>query len=197
VGLAVAVGFMVAMFVASRRGARLIRDSIGRVAQEGGADVPDSACFGNRRPLRVMAVAVPPYVAALVSMPFWAPSGTWICCVVMGSVGLACLVGFGPEAAGFGGACIDASGIWLPAAGLRLPWSSIRSVTATPNGIEIKIATVVAAERTGGVPVYWTEHALRNGKRGIPLKAHAPRPERAVWVARRYLRNAAIDPTGG
>jgi len=136
VGLAVAVGFMVAMFVASRRGARLIRDSIGRVAQEGGADVPDSACFGNRRPLRVMAVAVPPYVAALVSMPFWAPSGTWICCVVMGSVGLACLVGFGPEAAGFGGACIDASGIWLPAAGLRLPWSSIRTVTATPNGIE-------------------------------------------------------------
>jgi len=66
-----------------------------------------------------------------------------------------------------------------------------------PQRHRIKIATVVAAERTGGVPVYWTEHALRNGKRGIPLKAHAPRPELAVWVARRYLRNAAIDPTGG
>jgi hypothetical protein len=117
--------------------------------------------------------------------------------VVIGSLALACLVGFGPEAAGLSGACIDASGIWLPAVGLRLPWSSIRTVTATPNGIEITITTAGAVDRTGGVPVYWTEHALRKGQRGLPLKAYAPRPEVAVWVARRYLRTTATDLTVG
>lgn len=196
-GLTVGVGFLVAMFVSSRRGARLIRDSIGIVAEQDGPDVPDAVCFGYRRPMRLMALAVPPYAAALVSLPFWTPPGMWICPVVAGSVGLACLVGFGPEAAGFTGACIDASGIWLPAAGLRLPWSSIRTVKATPNGIEIKITTFAAAERIGGVPGYWTEQALRKGGRGIPLKAHAPRPELAVWVTRRYLRNVATEPSIG
>jgi hypothetical protein len=196
-GLIIAIGFMVAMFVASRSGARLIRDSIGTIADEPAADVPDVVCFGYRRPLRLIAVAVPPYVAVLVSLPFWAPAGMWIYPVVMGSLGLACLVGFGPEAAGFTGACIDASGIRLPGAGLRLPWSSIRTVTATPKGIEIRITTTGLAERTGGVPGYWTEHALRKAKRGIPLKAYAPRPELAVRVARRYLRDAMTDLTGG
>lgn len=197
IGLAVGVGFMVAMFVASRRGARLIHDSIGIVAEEEVSGVPDAACFGNRRPMRLMALVVPPFAAALISLPFWTPPGTWVCPVATGSVGLACLVGFGPEPAGFMGACVDASGIWLPAVGLRLPWSSIRAVKATPNGIEIKITTSAAAERIGGVPGFWTDQALRRGARGIPLKAHAPRPELAVWVARRYLRTAATEPTVG
>ncbi|MEV0272395.1 hypothetical protein AB0H43_26765 [Hamadaea sp. NPDC050747] len=196
-GLIIAVGFLVAMFVASRRGARLIHDSIGAITDEPASDVPDSICFGYRRPLRLMAVIVPPYLAALASLPFWAPTGAWVCPVVIGSLGLGCLFGFGPEAAGFTGACIDASGIWLPAAGLRLPWSSIRSVTATPNSIEIIISTSGVAERCGGVPGRWTEQALRKGKRGNPLKAYAPQPELAVWVARRYLRDAVIGPTAG
>jgi hypothetical protein len=73
---------------------------------------------------------VPPYAAALISLPFWTPAGTWVCTVVTGSAALASLLIFGPEAAGFTGACIDASGIRLPAAGLLLPWPSTRSVTA-------------------------------------------------------------------
>ncbi|NUR25220.1 MAG: hypothetical protein HOV83_05120 [Catenulispora sp.] len=193
VGLAVSVGCFVAMGVVNTRGSRLVRASIGAVADEPAVDVPEAVCFGYRRPIRFLAIAVPPYAAVLVALPFWGPAG-WIGAVVSGVIGVTFLFGLGPAAAGFTGACIDAAGIALPSVGLRLPWSAVRSVTATPAGIEIMITEVAAIERTGGVPGHWTAYALAEYESGSPLKAYSPRPEVAMAVARRYLRKDPPAP---
>ncbi|MEV6964757.1 hypothetical protein AB0M47_06530 [Hamadaea sp. NPDC051192] len=117
-------------------------------------------------------------------LPMISSVGAWLFPVLFAVFGLIMFLRNGPGAYDAVSATVDQTGVTLRHRGFHAPWSIVRSVKATPYGVDIEIRGVVT--EIEGLPRRWRRRAVERAHRGVRKRLWNQRPEVAVRMARHY-----------